>query len=88
MPPNPDRPLFPRCVTLDPELKDSHGIPTPRIKYGIGETTRRIVEHGIARTEDILTACTKKNSGRGNLSVSTAAMLLWLATDIDTPLRQ
>ena len=43
-------------VTLDPVLKDSNGIPAPRIDYTIGENTRRMMEHGIARAEEILTA--------------------------------
>jgi choline dehydrogenase-like flavoprotein len=43
-------------VTLDPELKDSNGIPAPRIDYTIGENTRRMMEHGIARAEEILAA--------------------------------
>jgi choline dehydrogenase-like flavoprotein len=43
-------------VTLDPVLKDSHGIPAPRIDYAISENTRRMMEHGIARAEEILTA--------------------------------
>lgn len=41
-------------VTIDPELKDSHGIPAPRIDYTISENTRRMMEHGIARATDIL----------------------------------
>ena len=43
-------------VTLDPVLKDSHGIPAPRIDYTISENSRRMMEHGIARARDILTA--------------------------------
>jgi choline dehydrogenase-like flavoprotein len=43
-------------VTLDPVLKDSHGIPAPKIDYTISENTRRMMEHGIARAEEILTA--------------------------------
>ena len=43
-------------MTLDPVLKDSHGIPAPRIDYAISENTRRMMEHGIARAEEILTA--------------------------------
>ena len=38
-------------VTLDPVLKDSHGIPAPRIDYTISENTRRMMEHGIARAD-------------------------------------
>ena len=48
-------------VTLDPVLKDSHGIPAPRIDYKISENTRRMMEHGIARASEILaTAGAKK----------------------------
>ena len=43
-------------VTLDPVLKDSNGIPAPRIDYTIGENTRCMMEHGITRAEEILTA--------------------------------
>ena len=43
-------------VTLDPDLKDSHGIPAPRIDYQISENTRRMMEHGIARAEEIMAA--------------------------------
>jgi len=43
-------------VTLDPVLKDCHGIPAPRIDYRIGENTARMMEHGIARAKDILAA--------------------------------
>jgi len=48
-------------VTLDPVLKDSHGIPAPRIDYIISENTRRMMEHGIARATDILTAAGATN---------------------------
>ena len=47
-------------VTLDPELKDSHGIPAPRIDYTVGENTRRMMEHGIARSVEILKAAGAK----------------------------
>ena len=42
-------------VTLDPVLTDSHGIPAPRIDYAISENTARMMDHGIARAEEILT---------------------------------
>ena len=41
-------------VTLDPELKDSNGIPAPKIDYTISDNTREMMEHGIARAEEIL----------------------------------
>ena len=48
-------------VTLDPVLKDSHGIPAPKIDYTISENTRRMMEHGIARASEILAAAGAKN---------------------------
>jgi choline dehydrogenase-like flavoprotein len=48
-------------VTLDPVLKDSHGIPAPKIDYVISENTRRMMEHGIARATEILTAAAATN---------------------------
>lgn len=44
-------------VTLDPELKDGNGIPAPRIDYTISANTQAMMEHGIARAEEILAAC-------------------------------
>jgi choline dehydrogenase-like flavoprotein len=44
-------------VTLDPALKDSNGIPAPRIDYTISDNTAAMMEHGIARAEEILAAC-------------------------------
>ena len=41
---------------LDPVMKDSHGIPAPRIDYRIGENTARMMEHGIAHAKEILAA--------------------------------
>jgi len=43
-------------VTLDPVLKDSSGIPAPRIDYTIGENSRRMMDHGIARAREVLEA--------------------------------
>ena len=48
-------------VTLDPVLKDGHGIPAPRIDYTISDNTARMMEHGIARATDILEAASAKN---------------------------
>jgi choline dehydrogenase-like flavoprotein len=50
-------------VTLDPVLKDSNGIPAPRIDYTIGDNTRKMMAHGIARSKDILTAAGATNFG-------------------------
>ena len=41
-------------VTLDPELKDAHGIPAPRIDYTLSENSRRMLAHAIDRSTEIL----------------------------------
>ena len=48
-------------VTLDPVLTDSNGIPAAKIDYTISENTRRMMEHGIARAEEILTVAGATN---------------------------
>jgi choline dehydrogenase-like flavoprotein len=50
-------------VTLDPVLKDSNGIPAPRIDYTIGENSRRMIEHGLANARKILEAAGAKDIG-------------------------
>ncbi|TDH58868.1 GMC family oxidoreductase [Dankookia rubra] len=41
-------------VTLDPVLKDAHGIPAPRIDYALSGNSIRMMEHGVARAAEIL----------------------------------
>src|SRR5438552_1074223 len=43
-------------VTLDPRLKDSHGIPAPKVDYAIGENSAKMMEHGVARAKEVLAA--------------------------------
>lgn len=43
-------------VTLDPSLRDGDGVPAPRIAYRLGENTRRMLDHSIARGREILAA--------------------------------
>ena len=43
-------------VTLDPILKDSNGIPAPKITYTLSENSRRMLDHAIARGTEILKA--------------------------------
>ena len=51
-----DLPEAHNTVTLDPSLKDSDGIPAPKITYRVGENTRRMLEHATARGTEILKA--------------------------------
>ncbi len=43
-------------VTIDPVLKDSDGIPAPKISYTLSENSRRMLQHGVDRATDILRA--------------------------------
>jgi choline dehydrogenase-like flavoprotein len=48
-------------VTLDPELKDGNGIPAPKISYTLGDNTKKMLDHGVARAREILTAAGAKD---------------------------
>ena len=37
-------------------LKDSNGIPAPKIDYTLSENSRRMLDHGVARASEILRA--------------------------------
>ncbi len=41
-------------VTLDPDLKDAHGIPAPRVEYTVSENSRRMLDFAIARGREVL----------------------------------
>jgi choline dehydrogenase-like flavoprotein len=43
-------------VVLDAELSDAHGIPAPRILYTLSDNSRRLLDHGIARASEALSA--------------------------------
>jgi choline dehydrogenase-like flavoprotein len=43
-------------VELDPLLTDGHGIPAPRIVYRLGENSRKLLDHGLARGREALEA--------------------------------
>ena len=47
-----DLPDEANSVTLDPELKDSDGIPAPKIRYRYSENTRRILAFNIDRARE------------------------------------
>lgn len=72
-------------VTLDPMLKDSHGIPAPRIDYAISENTRRMMEHGIARATEILQAAGASNLYTSRTILNSPGHLLGTARMGDDP---
>jgi len=51
-----DLPESHNTVTLDPELRDGHGIPAPKITYRLSDNSRRILQHGLDRAEEVLRA--------------------------------
>jgi choline dehydrogenase-like flavoprotein len=74
-------------VTLDPVLKDSHGIPGARIDYTISENTRRMMEHGIARASEILTAAGARDLFASRTVLNSPGHLLGTARMGDDPER-
>jgi choline dehydrogenase-like flavoprotein len=66
-------------VTLDPVLKDSHGIPAPRIEYRLSENTGRMMEHGIARAWEIMTAAGARHISVARDSLNSPGHLLGTA---------
>jgi choline dehydrogenase-like flavoprotein len=51
-----DLPEEHNTVTLDPTLKDSSGIPAPKITYTLSDNSRRMLNHAVARATEILQA--------------------------------
>src|SRR5271156_1149575 len=49
-----DLPEEHNTVTLDPVLKDSNGIPAPKIDYTLSENSRRMLDFAVARATEIL----------------------------------
>ncbi len=43
-------------IDLDPDRTDSHGIPAARATYRLGENSKRMMEHGVARAREVLEA--------------------------------
>ena len=48
-------------VTLDPALKDSDGIPAPKISYTLSENSRKMMAHAIERASEVLRAAGAKD---------------------------
>ena len=58
-----DLPEEHNTVTLDPVLKDTSGIPAPRIDYTLSENSRRMMEHAVARGTEVLQAAGARDVG-------------------------
>jgi choline dehydrogenase-like flavoprotein len=51
-----DLPEERNCVTLDPDLVDSDGIPAPKVDYRLSDNSLAMLEHGVARGREGLVA--------------------------------
>jgi choline dehydrogenase-like flavoprotein len=51
-----DLPEEHNTVTLDPSLKDAHGIPAPKIDYTLSENSRKMLDFSVQRASEILRA--------------------------------
>jgi choline dehydrogenase-like flavoprotein len=43
-------------VTVDPELKDSDGVPAPKVTYRLSENSERMLAHAVARGKELMAA--------------------------------
>ncbi len=57
-----DLPESNNCVTLDPDLKDSDGIPAPKVTYRLTENSSKMLEHSVARATEVLEAAGAKET--------------------------
>jgi choline dehydrogenase-like flavoprotein len=51
-----DLPEEHNSITIDPELVDSDGIPSPKVNYQLSENSRKMLDHSVARGTEILEA--------------------------------
>ena len=51
-----DLPEISNTVTLDPNLKDCHGIPAPKITYQLSDNSRKMLNHGLEQARIALEA--------------------------------
>ena len=51
-----DLPELHNTVTLDPILKDSNGIPAPKLDYTLSENSRKMLDYAIDRGSEVLRA--------------------------------
>jgi choline dehydrogenase-like flavoprotein len=82
-----DLPEAHNTVTLDPDLKDSNGIPAARIDYTMSENTRRMMEHGINRATDILVEAGAHSIRTSRTALNSPGHLLGTARMGDDPER-
>ncbi len=56
-----DLPEYTNMVTIDQNLSDSHGIPSPKISYTVSPNSERMMDHGITKAVEVLGASGAKD---------------------------
>jgi choline dehydrogenase-like flavoprotein len=49
-----DLPEEHNTVTLDPNITDSNGIPSPKINYTLSENSKKMLAHGIEKSKEVM----------------------------------
>jgi choline dehydrogenase-like flavoprotein len=57
-----DLPETTNCVSLDPDLTDSNGIPAPKVTYRLSENSSKMLQHCVARATEVLEAAGAKET--------------------------
>ncbi len=57
-----DLPQHSNSVSIDPDLKDSDGIPAPKVTYRLSENSSKMLEHCVARATQVLEAAGAKET--------------------------
>ena len=52
-----DLPDFENRVTLDDHLCDQHGIPAPKVRYQLGDNSRKMMAHGLRHGKILMKTC-------------------------------
>lgn len=74
-----DLPEEHNTVTLDPDLKDSNGIPAPKVTYTMSENTQKLLRFSEARAEEVLQAAGAQWTQRGGVPPETGWHLMGTA---------
>ena len=51
-----DLPESTNCVTLDEELRDTHGVPAPKVRYRVSGNSRRMLDYAVERGRELFDA--------------------------------
>lgn len=82
-----DLPEEANAVTLHPELVDASGVPVPRLRYRVDDNARRMLDHGLDRSEEVLREAGAREVVRVPLMAAAGFHLMGTARMGDDPAR-